>query len=463
MSHGTWLYGVFAIAIFADRMREPSFRIRLFLTSVFSLTFLLFLLHWSSAYVGVLPWFFLAIGESVFYLPLAFIRFRGEIEYALAFSSGWVFVEFVRRNFPFGGFGWGRLGFITVQSPFSSALPMGGVALGSFVMVLFSATLASFAHNFDRRALVLLVLPTLSISLLAKDLVIVSQQPSLRIALVQGGVPELGLRFNDNPKAVFDRQYSQTLTSIAPGSVDLIVWPENTVLISTADRTSEVQLIQRLSRQLLVPIQVGAVESRNGKLFNESILIRPNSREIYIKRKLVPFGEFIPIRFLAEKVSPLTQSIRDFSSGNTRVDFKVMSQSISPMLCYEILDDEIVRSAAKYDSILVVQTNNATFGRTQELFQERQIAIARALEVRRPIAYDSTTGITSFIRHNGKIDSALSPFTPGTLTAKVSGTTKITPSVKYGKVIELLIILCFIGLVTRRWQRDEVFDRNPDL
>ena len=71
---------------------------------LFALTFNLVSLHWTSTFVGSTPWIILAVGLSLFYLPLALIGRWGIAAYPLIF----VVLEEVRNHFPFGGFGWAR-------------------------------------------------------------------------------------------------------------------------------------------------------------------------------------------------------------------------------------------------------------------------------------------------------------------------------------------------------------------
>jgi apolipoprotein N-acyltransferase len=82
---------------------------------LFALTFNLLSLHWTSTFVGSTPWIILAVGLSLFYLPLALIGRWGIAAYPLIF----IVLEEVRNHFPFGGFGWARLAYSQPDSPYS--------------------------------------------------------------------------------------------------------------------------------------------------------------------------------------------------------------------------------------------------------------------------------------------------------------------------------------------------------
>jgi len=101
--------------------------------------------------------------------------------------------------------------------------------------------------------------------------------------------------------------------------------------------------------------------------------------------------------------------------------------------------------------MLVVQTNNATFGDTAQLAQEREIARVRALETSREIAYVSTTGITSFINSNGQIKSEIPKFAPGVLVDQIQlieGQT-LAAKMRFYPEIASFILLLFL-LIRRR-------------
>ncbi len=448
---GSWIWIFLGLGIFSRSLCTQSFRYRCVAIYLFAFSFLLFLLSWSSIYVGTLPWLLLCFGEAFFYLPLALVRYQSAMSYPLLFASALVFCEFLRRQFPFGGFGWGRIGFASTHSPFSAALPIGGVAAGTFILACTSAyTFHLFSFFTVRGAIttVLLFLLSAGLNVFYK---ISDSDSMIKVALIQGGVPQLGLAFNDNPSDVFSRQFNQTVKLIKTNQVQLVVWPENTVLIENGESSPDLRTLHKLSGALKTPILVGAVEIRDGHIYNESLLITDSSTLTYSKRKLVPFGEFIPLREISTLISPLASRVHDFTPGTHRTVFAVADKKFSSLLCFEILDDAILRDAALHDQFIVVQSNNATFGRSAELFQERQIAQARARESGRTIGYDSTTGITSIIDNNGKILAEAQPFASETLISDLEISSKVTPSMKYGGVIELLIIACFSWGMVRRW------------
>ena len=151
------------------------------------------------------------------------------------------------------------------------------------------------------------------------------------------------------------------------------------------------------------PLIIGAIIGKGDKLLNTSILWGEKRQDIYVKQHLTPFGEYIPLRSIAKKISPLVDQVDDFSPGNQQKVFTIGPAKVAPVICFELLVDEILTEAAKSSNLLVVQTNSATFGTSAESAQQLSITRIRAIEHSRNVVSVSTTGISAVIDFNGKI------------------------------------------------------------
>ena len=101
---------------------------------VFAFVFNAIALHWSSTFVGSLPWIILAFGLSLFYLPLKFATCWGMATYPLIF----LLMEEIRNYFPFGGFGWMRLAYTQPDAIYSKIGAVGGSPALSAIVLLIS-------------------------------------------------------------------------------------------------------------------------------------------------------------------------------------------------------------------------------------------------------------------------------------------------------------------------------------
>jgi apolipoprotein N-acyltransferase len=356
---------------------------------VFAFTFNAFLLHWTSTYVGSTPWIILSIGLSLLYMPLAMIGRWGIAAYPLIF----VILEEVRNRFPFGGFGWARVAYSQADAPYAAIAARGGVISLSAITVLMAAFVYFAAY---KNVKLLFVLPLLT--LLIPNNIVESNQTS--VLMIQGNVPELGLDFNARAKAVFNNHVIQTKVALAAKTeVDFIVWPENSVDVDPYTNKDVYEQLESFD----TPLIIGAILEKGEKLFNTSILWGEKTQDIYFKQHLTPFGEYIPLRSLAKKISPLVNQVDDFSPGNGQKNFTIGRARVAPVICFELIDDEILAKAAKNSNILVVQTNSATFGTSAESAQQLSITRIRAIEHSRNIASVSTTGISAIIDFEGKV------------------------------------------------------------
>ena len=401
----------------------------------FALTFNLVLLHWTSIYVGSVPWIILAIGLSIFYLPLAAVKRLGISFFPLIF----IILEEIRNRFPFQGFGWARIAYSQADAPYAKIAAHGGAVALSAI----TALIALFLFGLTQKRLRILILLPL---LLIFQPMHVNTNQSINALLIQGNVPELGLDFNSRATEVFYNHVKETKKALQDNrKVDFILWPENSVDVDPF-RNPEVFDTLNSYKQ---PLIVGAIVGKGEEVLNTSILWTKDAQIVYVKQHLTPFGEYIPLRSLAGKISPLVNDVRDFSPGNASVVFKIGAAKIAPVICYELLDDQILQQAAKSSNLLTVQTNSATFGDSAESAQQLQITRIRAIEHSRNVLSVSTTGYSAIIDYNGKVLQKSNMGTAQHLYATVGLITSTSPRDRYGDWT-LVITLIWLLLVARR-------------
>jgi apolipoprotein N-acyltransferase len=198
------------------------------------------------------------------------------------------------------------------------------------------------------------------------------------------------------------------------------VWPENASDLDPEKNPIAKKEISDLLVRINKPILVGAVERSNAGPLNVSILYKPDGNKIrYVKQDLAPFGEYIPLRSLAERIEPTAKRVVDFQPGREPVVFQLEKDTFATLICFEILDDDLVRRSTRGASFLINQTNNATFGKSNQAAQQLQIASARAAELQKSLVAVSTTGFTSYIDSSGRSIATLPQFQPGSLSAEV--------------------------------------------
>lgn len=405
----------------------------------YGLGFFLPLLHWTGTFVGWLPWLALALLQALFFTLFARLASTRTSPWQLA--ALWVGIEALRSRIPWGGFGWGRAAFSQVDAPTALLSSLGGAALLSFVTVLFAAAVV---HRQWKPFLLLLLIPLAALNFPQES------GDVLRVAGVQGNVPRLGLDFNAQREAVLSN-HIQATQKIASGSVDLVVWPENA---SDVDPYQVQEKIQAAADHVQAPILVGGVPRLDGDLYNASILWLPQSgpSSQYLKIKLAPFGEYIPLRSLAEALVPAAARVENFTAGEHLVLHPVGGEKVASIICFEVLNDGLIRQNVRDGAtLLAVQTNSATFGRSSESAQQLAITRLRAIEHARAVASVSTSGLSALISPRGELLDRSDFFETKILKATLPVVRDETISDRLGGWSELLlVILPWLGVRRRR-------------
>ena len=398
-----WFLLPIAIAIFLYAVTKTS---KPLLTAfIFAAVFNFLTLNWSGTYVGLVPVYLLVLLQSLFYLPLGFVSFKRD-----RYSRIWLILpvlliaDEVRSIIPFGGFGWNRLSFSQADSPYVSiaaffgdtALSFLGISLGIALYLLFARAQLLSVGIITAAITVIVLLPTP-----------VLDKGSINVLGVQGNVPRLGLDFNSRAEEVFNLHLKQSEVALqqVENKPDLIIWPENSVDIDPFVNPQVGQKISDLAKKLETPIIVGAVLKSSDGPENASLMWDSNGEVAskYVKRTLTPFGEYIPLRSIASRISSLTDGVDDFVAGNQIVLHNVGQSRIAPIICYEVIDDSAVRSISKDSNFLIVQTNNATFADSGQSMQQLNISRIRAVENNKWVVSISTTGVSAIIDNEGSV------------------------------------------------------------
>lgn len=410
---------------------------KLLSTFTFAFTFNSVLLHWTSTYVGSTPWIILSVGLSSLSLPLALVGRWGIAAYPLIF----VVLEEIRNRFPFGGFGWARVAYSQADAPYANIASRGGAISLSGITVL----IAAFVYCAVNKRTIFIFLVPLFALVIPNNISTVGQTS---ILMIQGNVPQLGLDFNARAKQVFYNHLNETKLALAQGKkVDFIVWPENAVDVDPYTNKDVYEQLESFDK----PLIIGAITGKGEKLLNTSILWGDKVQDIYVKQHLTPFGEYIPLRSLAKKISPFVNQVDDFSPGNKQKIFTIGQARVAPVICFELLDDEILANAAKSSNLLVVQTNSATFGTSAESAQQLSITRIRAIEHSRNVVSVSTTGISAIIDFNGKILRQTSMGTTDHVFADVGLIEHSSPRDRYGDWAGIFTLIWLLVVARRAY------------
>jgi apolipoprotein N-acyltransferase len=384
----------------------------------------------------------------------------------------WVTQELVRDRVPFGGFSWGRLAFANTGSPYTPLAALGGAPLVSFAVALSGTLLAAAAlaaHRHYRHTLprtVRAALPgagalVLSAAVLCSGLLVpvpTNADGHVRIAVVQGNVQQPGLHFLGRPMKILDNHVQATLklaADIKAGKVprpDIVLWPENSSDLDPFSYPAAYDKITQAVQAVGVPVLVGALVDGPDKdhVQNEGIVWDPvtGPGAHYTKQHPVPFGEYVPFRKeLTKVVSQLNEIPRDFYPGKTTGVLQIGPARIGDVICFEVAYDGIVRDTVNAGArAIVVQTNNATYGRTGQPEQQLAMSRLRAIEHGRAVVTAATSGISAIVAPDGKIEQRSKEFTQQVISADIPLRDQKTVADRVGAVPEW--VLAMVGLLS---------------
>jgi apolipoprotein N-acyltransferase len=465
------------------------------------LTFLLLHLTWMRV-IGDDAWLALA-GSFALFIGLvgAGVAATSRLRlWPLAVPAMWVLSEAIRDRVPLGGFPWGRLAFGQTATTITPYAALGGAPAVTFAIASIGALLAYAWTVRHRPRPTVAALVGVAVVSTAAGLVPLPTEgqdvdgPStVTAAVVQGNVPAAGMDFLGEREAVLRNHVSETerlAADVAAGGVpqpDLVIWPENSSDIDPLVDDAARSLIQQAVDAVGVPVLVGAAVEKpddpayiwnTGIVWGPSDSADPGPGQFYVKQHPVPFGEWVPAReVLAQLIGRFDRVPRDFAPGDSTGVLQVGPARLGDLICFEVAYDELGRAAVRGDGVdgelagqgarlLVVQTNNATYGRTGQPEQQLAMSRLRAVEHGRTILIAATSGISAIVRPDGSLAQTLPEFVPGHLVEEVALRDDLTVSDRVGAWPELavgVLALTLLGLAAfgRRRQRDVGSETTP--
>src|SRR6516165_2509724 len=381
-----------------------------------------------------------------------------------AVAAWWVAAEALRDRWPFA-FPWGRLAMSQSVAPDVRWVAVGGVPLLSFLVALTGAMLARAAltwlgtrdwrsRGFAGAAVAAAVTAGLVLAggLLPVDPV--GGAPTATVAAIQGDVPHA----RNLPQLLNDSEVTQNKAAdtlkLAAGvkagrlpAPDVVVWPEDAVGLDPREYPFLYAEVTGAVGAVGWPILVGEVLQNPQR--NVGQLGVPGAGPtypIYVKRQLVPFGEYIPFRGIISSFSslPSLQPV-DFTAGHQAVVFDGGNIRLGDVICYEVGFDNLVRSEVTAGSnLLAVQSNDADFeidGQLGETEQQTAMARIRAIESDRAVVYASTTGESVIIAPDGAVITRSGVWRQAILEARVPLVSYRTLADRVGGWPEYLIVM----------------------
>jgi apolipoprotein N-acyltransferase len=384
--------------------------------------------------------------------------------WSLAGAAAWVALEIFRAHF-LGGFPWNLVGTSQYQlTPLIQLASVTGVYGVSFLVVwsslsLFSAGRMIFAKPNSRFAwqpeifLPLFVVAGLFAAGEMKLTEKITATSSLRVTLIQPSVPQ-NLIWDESANSNRFQQLLSLTERALTNQTDLLIWPEaalpefddaSYVAITNLVRTHHVWMIFNADDTVW---RANAKTPTDYDDFNAAFLFDPDGKfdGVYHKRKLVIFGEYIPlvrwlpfvkwftpiqggyeagdqpVQFELERRTPVRQEINVISLNADREIGAPTRVNAAPLICFEDMFPQTARASVRDDTdFLVNLTNDGWFGEGAEQWQQAAAAIFRAVENGVPLVRCCNNGVTCWIDAHGTVrqifkDATGGIYGPGALT-----------------------------------------------
>lgn len=355
----------------------------------------------------------------------------------------WTATE-VARSVLLTGFPWNLLGTTVIDvRPLAMLSSLAGpYALGA-LLAFFSTVVAyqfSGVSNRSRLVSIATAFAVLIVAFAVGGFMLESRQrslgePTASAALLQPNIAQ-EMRWDARQLLDIFERMAQMTDAATEKKVDAIIWPESTVPLTYVRTDFFRDYVESTSRKANVDIILGSVaedEADPSRIWNAAYLVsNGETKGRYDKIRLVPFGEYVPLRkflFFAEK---LVHQVGEFQFGAN--DHPLSGRfHYGPAICYEVVFPRITAKQIENGAdVLVTVTNDAWFGRSAAPEQHLAQARMRAIEGDRYLLRAATTGISAVVDPTGRVVQSQPLGTQGTIVARFSPRHSKTAYVRFG-------------------------------
>jgi apolipoprotein N-acyltransferase len=442
------------------------------------------MIAWLIAPAGLVGWALLVIIQAAWLGVWAAVvaRWLATPLAPVLVGAAWVGMDTLRSLVPLSGFGWGALGYSQVDV--SWFVPLARVLGGSgvtFAVVVIGVSLLNGLLGLrigdrespPRAPLVQLVATTLAVTLVTVGPP--ATQGSIEVLAVQGNdIRHWVSQVPNPPLTITENLHRLTVADIAAnGRPELVVWPESSVdrdpgrpgweILGTLVRDAASG-----SGALVAGVSLDGPDPRTERIVGAWLLAPDDSspdgadvRDLYVKRRPVPFGEYVPARRWLGWVPGLEQVPRDAIAGAGPQSFEVApGVRAAVLVCFETLFPTLLRtnilSADVPAGIILAITNDASFRDSSEPAQHLAQSQMRAIETGRWVVHAALSGSSAFVDPEGQVHDATPLFTQAAIRRSIPVAIAPTPFLRVGDLLGTAgagVLLVLPGLGRRRRPR----------
>ncbi|MBT7529895.1 MAG: apolipoprotein N-acyltransferase, partial [Gammaproteobacteria bacterium] len=361
----------------------------------------------------VLAYSLICVPQAVLYSR--YFRGRGMFG-AASFSGLWVLQEWFRSWF-LTGFPWLFVGYGVMGTPLENIAPIAGVFGVSLVAVFAGTSLyVALVHRSWR-----LLIPGLAVflvSLSASQFSFTRHERMVSVSLIQGNIDQHVKWQPQNRRLIFDLYKNASETEWGR---DLVVWPEAAI---TLFREQAVDALADLDRRAVMSgsaLVLGIPDRHETGGFQNTVIVLGEGDGQYVKRRLVPFGEYVPLEdYLRGLIGLFNLPMSHNVTGPAKQPPLIAAGNrLSLSICYEVVYPDLVRSSVESPDLLMTVSNDTWFGSSAGPWQHFQMARMRALENGRAMIRATNNGVTALVDYRGVVQARLPQFQAGVLRGEV--------------------------------------------
>ncbi len=375
----------------------------------------------------------------------------------------WVIFEW-SSTLHWTGVPWGRL--CLGQSEYLPVLQTAslfGSYLISFLILLVNGLLAYALFYLSANRKKAIVCSVTAVSLALANLILgvglyflkTPSEERVRVAVIQGNMSSHE-KWGGDSERLTKQIYGEKTRLAAKEGAAVVLWPETAFpnkLNASYNRDLAV-FVSSLARECRVTLIIGALyEDEEGNTYNALYYVDPDgriSKDVYAKRHLVPFGEYVPMRDLIMTLIPPLSEISmlktDLCEGTDSALFDTPYGKMGSLICFDSIYEQLTLDSVRDGAeLMLLSSNDSWFFDSAAIYQHEAQARLRAIENGRYLARSGNTGISSIVSDKGEHLVYIEPLVEGYGVADVEMKSART---LYSCVGNLLIYVCIGFCVT---------------
>lgn len=372
----------------------------------------------------------------------------------IAFPACWLLSEWL-RTWLLTGFPWLFIGYSDLTNWLSGWAPILGVMGLSLLSALTAGVVAQATYQPQKSvrlvsaSLAVIAIWIAGFALQKIEWTSLASSPT-KVAIVQPNIDQEDKWQTDFREITLDilRKKTEPLWG-----TKIIIWPEAAITRVYSDALPFLNEINRKASDSDSGLITGIIfDDVEKDIYYNSVVTFGKAIGIHHKRRLVPFGEYVPIEALRNLIEFFNLPTSIISLGpEEQYGLKVDDLMIAPSVCYEVAYPDLIAKNAINSQLLLSVSNLGWFGDSLGRHQFMQMAQMRALETRHYYAYSTNNGPSAIFNHRGQITAQTPAFEQTTLNGEIYAAEGTTPFMRFGSLpvvvlsVFALMMLFFFG------------------